>query len=191
MSITEVSNLQPLLTPQNDDRSITIQKMYGQFNCSTCKRPWTSTKCVSDITYNYDFTTHMGKIQIEKEFQQNCKQCSRPSNPSFDLEATIRAMEIVVKRIKRIFYGIMPDVNDYGESSKHSKAQERKAEHDSENCEACKVGKCGFNDDFSGIRNKRHRSNVNDVQIPKTRPMGWTLYYDGKVSSNILANRIF
>ena len=189
--ISEVSNLQPLQTPQNDDRSITIQKMYGRFNCSTCKRPWTSTKCVTEITYNYDFITKTGKIQIEREFKQSCKRCSQPSNPSFDLEATTRAMEIVIKRIKRIYYRILPDVNDHGESSKHSKAQERKAEHDSKNCEACKVGKCSFNNDFSGVRNRRHRANVDNVHIPRSRPMSWTLSYNGKVIVNGLGDSSF
>ena len=141
-------------------------------------------ECYSDfwagvgVEYHSDFSRSTNALQ-------NCKRCTRPSNPKFDVEATLRAMNIVIKRIKRIYYGILPEINDHEESSKHSKAQERRTEHDSKNCEACKAGKCSFNEDFSGVRNRRHHANIQSINIPKTIPMSWTLHYNGKVCPGI------
>ena len=60
--------------------------------------------------------------------------------PKFDIEATEKAISILIERIKKAFYKHQPTSSD--DSLRHSKATERKKPHDSSRCEACQKGKC-------------------------------------------------
>ena len=60
--------------------------------------------------------------------------------PKFDIEATEKAMDKLIERIKKAFYKYQPTFND--DSTRHSKAADRKKPHDSSRCEACHMGKC-------------------------------------------------
>ena len=60
--------------------------------------------------------------------------------PKFDVEATEKAISILIERIKKAFYNHQPTFSN--DSLRHSKATERKKPHDSSRCEACHKGKC-------------------------------------------------
>ena len=184
----ELLKLQPLQTVLHDGqvRDITIHSMYGNFACRKCKKTWSSTMCNTDVFYTYNFQRKRGEIRIDKEYQQDCKKCKIPSKPNLDDEATMRAMKIVVDRIKKIFYGIVPALKDSGDSSKHSRARERKKNHDSANCEACRLGKCTYGEDcYPGPRTGRGRANFDDGVDRRVRAgrIAWGLVYAKKYVS--------
>ena len=167
------------------ERSITIHSMYGNFACRKCKKSWSSTMCCTDLLYKYDNPGKPGEIKIQKEYKQDCKKCKIPAKPTFDEEATMRAMKIVIDRIKKIFYGIYPEVikDDDDPNAKHSRARERKKNHDSKNCEACRLGRCTYGDDFfggpkTGLR-RRFEEPLFDTRA-RTNPIEWALIYAKK-----------
>ena len=123
----------------------------------------------------------MGNVLTDKEYNQFCKKCKIPAKPTFDEEATGRAINVVMKAIQKRIYGIYPET---GESSKHSRANERKKNHDSKNCEACQLGKCSFGDDFyrgfSGLGIGSRPNPPDYSNATKSKPISWVLMYHKK-----------
>ena len=180
----ELLDLEPLedVLYDGQERSITIHSMYGTFACRKCKKSWSSTLCCTDLLYMYDNPGKLGAILIQKEYKQDCKKCKIPAKPTFDEEATMRAMKIVIDRIKKIFYGIYPEVVKDDPNAKHSRARERKKNHESKNCEACRLGRCSFGDDFGPRIGRGRRSNFEAIvdERPRTKPIEWALMYSKK-----------
>ena len=134
-----------------ESKEMVVQSMFGKFECNNpkCKkknykgqgkRSWTDTKCSTSISYRYDSRKKRGEIEIVKEFQQACQNCDTDAKPKFDQEATDKAMEKIIKRMKKVFYNEGPPANEVSE--RHSQARERKNPHDSARCEACREGIC-------------------------------------------------
>ena len=134
-----------------ESKEMLVHSMFGKFECDNpkCKkknykgqgkRSWTSTKCSTSISYRYDSRKKRGEIEIVKEFQQACQNCNTDAKPEFDQEATDKAMEKIIKRIKMVFYNEGPPANEVSE--RHSQARERTNPHDSARCEACREGIC-------------------------------------------------
>ena len=140
--------------------------------------------CCTELLYKYEFGLKQGEIKIKKEYKQDCNKCKIPAEPKFDEEATMRAMKIVIDRIKKIFYVIYPEevVKDSADSDKHSRARERKNNHDSKNCEACRLGKCTYGDDFLGGLPKGGRGRGRNPLFDRARtnPIKWALIYAGQ-----------
>ena len=107
------------------------------------------------MKYRYDESTERGEIIVFKEFGQQCKRCNRMVKPKFDLEATEKAMSKLIDRIKRDFY--KHQATSFNESSRHSRAKERKKPHDSSRCEACQKGQCHLAFDFDYHPRRRGR----------------------------------
>ena len=136
-----------------ESKEMVVQSMFGKFECNNpkCKkknykgqgkRSWTSTQCSTLISYRYNSRMRRGEIDIVKEYgqaSQNCN-CNTYAKPEFDQEATDKAMEKIIKRMKKVFYNEGPPANEVSE--RHSQARERKNPHDSARCEACREGKC-------------------------------------------------
>ena len=129
--------------------------MSSTFQLFPCFRKWNSSKCNATIEYWYSARQKKGVVKIVHEFGQKCQKCDKMSKPRFDLEATDRAMVIIVSRIKKVFYNEAPPANEH--PGLHSQFTERKKPHDSSRCQACKQGKCsqasGF--DHPGRKNSR------------------------------------
>ena len=182
----ELLDLEPIKDVLYDgqERSITIHSMYGNFACRKCMKSWSSTMCCTELLYKYEFGLKQGEIKIKKEYKQDCNKCKIPAEPKFDEEATMRAMKIVIDRIKKIFYVIYPEevVKDSADSDKHSRARERKNNHDSKNCEACRLGKCTYGDDFLGGLPKGGRGRGRNPLFDRARtnPIKWALIYAGQ-----------
>ena len=183
IKVEELLDLEPLEDVLNDgqERSIAIHSMYGTFACRKCKKTWSSTMCCTDLLYKYDLDLKQGEIKIQKEYKQDCKKCKIPAKPKFDEEASKRAMKIVIDRIKKIFYGIYPEVGK-DSADRHSRARERKKNHESKNCEACRFGRCSIGDDFGPRIGRGRRSNFEPIvdERPRTKPIEWALMYSKK-----------
>ena len=146
-------------------KEMTIHSMFGSFKCN-CKS-WSSTKCSTLFKYRYNPRKKSGEINIEKEYGQNCNNCEELCMPKFDLEATLKAMSIVIKRIKKVFYNQESSKDIY--SKRHSRAQDRQNPHDSDRCEACLEGKCPFNEDYSNFRNSNRKGQFRSYYGPKQK----------------------
>ena len=74
----------------------------------------------------------IGEIVIKKEHGQSCKKCETLvyCKPNFDQDATDKAMDVVIKKIKRTMYGI-EDLNKPAWVPRHSEVQDREKPHDS------------------------------------------------------------
>ena len=110
-------------------------------------RKWNSSKCNATIEYWYSVRQKKGVVKIVHEYGQKCQKCEKLSKPRFDLEATDKAMVIIVSRIKKVFYNEAPPANEH--SGLHSQLTEPsnlfkigRMPHDSSRCQACKQGKC-------------------------------------------------
>ena len=125
-------------------------------------RKWNSSKCNATIEYWYSARQKKGAVKIVHEYGQKCQKCDKMSKPKFDLEATDKAMVIIVSRIKKVFYNEAPPANEH--SGLHSQLTERsnlfkvgRMPHDSSRCQACKQGKCSQASgiDHPGRKNSR------------------------------------
>ena len=134
-----------------ESKEMVVQSMFGKFECNNpkCKkknykgqgkRSWTSTQCSTLISYRYNSRMRRGEIDIVREYEQGCQNCNTNAKPEFDQEATDKAMEKIIKRMKKVFYNEGPPANEVSE--RHSQARERKNPHDSARCEACREGIC-------------------------------------------------
>ena len=134
-----------------ESKEMLVHSMFGIFECDNpkCKkknykgqrkRPWTSNQCSTLILYRYNSRMKRGEIEIDQEYKQACQYCNTYAKPEFDQEATDKAMEKIIKRMKKVFYNEGPPANEVSE--RHSQARERKNPHDSVRCEACREGKC-------------------------------------------------
>ena len=50
-----------------------------------------------------------------REYGQDCNKCEELCMPTFDLEATHKAVSKVIKRIKKVFYNQELSANEYSE----------------------------------------------------------------------------
>ena len=142
-----------------ESKEMLVHSMFGKFECDNpkCKKKnykgqgkrswtsnqcstWTSNQCSTLISYRYNSRMKRGEIEIDKEYQQACKYCNTDAKPEFDQEATDKAMEKIIKRMKMVFYNEGPPANEVSE--RHSQARERKNPHDTARCEACREGIC-------------------------------------------------
>ena len=57
------------------------------------------------MKYRYNSSKKRGDIVVVQEFEQECKKCNTMLKPRFEIEATEKAMQKVIQRIKKAFYG--------------------------------------------------------------------------------------
>lgn len=154
-----------------------IYKDETSFNNFKNSRTWSSTSCNTDIKYRYNKKSKNGEIQIFKEYGQNCQNCSRLCKPIFDTESCDIAMEKIIERVKKVFYGIEPPSDEF--AGRHSKAQKRQISHDSERCEACQQGKCPHNETgkYVSLIHDYFKTQKHHHVGPKTR-VKWRLSFN-------------
>jgi len=130
-------------------KSMPVWKIFGTFACGGwrgCGRAWTSTDCVVEFSYRYNYQRGRGEVLLVREFGQECRSCGALRYPKFDDESAAKTVGKVVERILKVFYGIQSTekfVNPIS-GDVHSTARPRNYPHNSERCEACSYGLCFY-----------------------------------------------
>ena len=164
-------------------KEMIVHFVFGKFECKKRsskdqrKRSWNSTKCSTKILYRYNSRKKRGEIEIDKEYEQACKNCNTYTEPEFDLEATDKAMEKMDKRIKKVFYNEAPPANEVSE--RHSQASERRNPHDSARCEACREGICPEQGYVADRLPPSIRSNYDHLFFGHREKIDWALMVNG------------
>ncbi|XP_066458388.1 receptor-transporting protein 4-like isoform X1 [Eleutherodactylus coqui] len=122
---------------QNAKYKYFLQKTFGSFGCSSCKRSWSSSKVRILFRMTHNRYPKQGNVTM-RIFKQGCQSCYVMQEPRISSENIKTVISNVVGHIERVFYG-NENVSDDRPPRIYGKLE---GPHDTELCEACQLGMC-------------------------------------------------
>ncbi|CDW81658.1 UNKNOWN [Stylonychia lemnae] len=120
-------------------------KIKVKFNCDHCLHSWTSAQ--DQIIFYYYLNKNSRVLEYNAEtFRQQCTQCKKYQIPDIYTEELIRVSEWFSKAMIDILFGIKKTLKG---KPKESNMQDH---HKKELCEACKLGKCGIQNEKDQLK---------------------------------------
>ncbi|XP_030072915.1 uncharacterized protein LOC115479224 [Microcaecilia unicolor] len=117
--------------------------LFGRFRCSGCSRTWASAKVQILFYMKLEmWPTRRGWVTM-RVFKQECGKCSAATfeEPEFLSENIEAALEKLVNRIQEKFYS---DFSRKNTTSAFVHNGKQDGPHESEHCEACRLGLCNL-----------------------------------------------
>ncbi|KAM8953091.1 receptor-transporting protein 3-like [Pelodytes ibericus] len=139
------NNISPDLTSQQRSNGWKVYQTssYGRFVCSSCRHSWNSAR-VSLIFHYHLEQSERGEVVL-RLFRQQCRRCRKNLliTASFEEDKKEEVLMRLMNKIKKNCYHENIETIQYSREMKITKP------HEASLCEACLIGKCNRNDEYS------------------------------------------